>query len=362
MTEQELGCLLAILRFPKIGSKRSQALRAYFGSFERAFHASRSEWIAAGISPSLAEGFFALRPDLHPDGELERLHRAGATAIPMDDDRYPALLKEIYDPPAVLFVRGTLPASALPHLAVVGSRKHTVYGRQAIERLLPRTAESCVIVSGLALGIDALAHEAALAAGAPTVAVLGSGIDNDNIYPSQNRHLASRILAGGGAILSEFPIGTHALKQNFPFRNRLIAGMCHGTLVVEAAEKSGTLITARLAMENGREVFSVPGPITSITSEGANRLLKEGATPAISSEDILEALGIHASSSAARSTFSPHSKEEQMLYDLLGASPQHVDDLLAASTLPAQAINATLSLLELRGGAKHVGGMYWVRA
>lgn len=360
MHETELGFLLALVRFQKIGAVRMAKLRNYFSDMQEAFCAPPGEWISAGIEPSVAEAFASSRSHLDPEKELALLAQNQVTAIPFGDPRYPPLLAEIFDPPAILFLRGSLPSTSLPHLAVVGSRKHTPYGKQVIETLLPPVVQSCVIVSGLALGIDALAHEAALSHAGTTVAVLGSGVDDDNIYPSQNRLLASRMLASGGALLSEFPLGTHALKHHFPFRNRIIAGLCHGTLIIEAAEQSGTLITARLAMEHNREVFAVPGPINSTASAGANRLIKEGATPVLNPQDLLEPLGI-TGNAPARMMFTPDTSEERVVFDLLHAEPIHIDELIRTLQLPAAQISQTLSLLELKGGIRHVGGKFYVR-
>ncbi|MEX0649418.1 MAG: DNA-processing protein DprA [Candidatus Andersenbacteria bacterium] len=206
------------------------------------------------------------------------------------DRAYPKLLREIHNPPQQLYIRGNI--ALLSHsrlLAVVGSRQATAYGAQALHTLLsPAIEKDIPIVSGLALGIDSLAHELCVKMKRPTIAVLGTGIDDAGVYPRQNLTLAHAILKFGGVLVSEYPIGTKVFKGNFPARNRIIVGLCAATLVIEAAEKSGSLISARLAMESNREVLAVPGPITELTSVGTNQLIHDGATPALHANDLLE--------------------------------------------------------------------------
>jgi DNA processing protein len=326
---------------------------------DRAFFASASELVEAGIEPEVASRFLQERIHIDPEEKMRELEVNGIQAVIVKDDIYPTLLKEIYDPPAVLFVRGTLPDPSRKHLAVVGSRKASRYGRQVTQALVePLAREGLVIVSGLAHGIDSIAHDAALHAGGLTIAVLGSGVDTDSIYPSGNRALASRILASGGAVISEFPVGTPPLKQHFPFRNRIIAGMCHGTLVVEAAIKSGSLITARSALESGREVYAVPGSIHSLLSEGPNNLIKMGATPTTCADDIL---GRKAEVST-QPPYEPTNNEETLLWRQLSSSPLHLDELVRASGLPTPKVLSTLTLMEMKGVTHHEGGNYYTRA
>lgn len=363
----DLPYWLALTRFPKFGAVRIGKLARAFASMREAFSASAEELAAAGIEPHIAQAFVEARLHLDPDKEFGLLEKHQVQAVTVLDAHYPSMLKQIYDPPAVLFYRGLLPLDGTLLLAVVGSRHPTSYGERVVEELVPPVVHAQVgIVSGLALGIDAFAHRAALTCGGLTFGVLGSGVDDDNIYPSHHRHLASEIIARGGAILSEFPIGTHPMKQHFPFRNRVIAGLCHGTLVIEAAEKSGSLITAREALENGRDVFAVPGPIFSLVSKGTNDLLKHGAVPTTSAKDMLEHLGIE-ESTVESSTPTPapppsfDNAEEKTLYEELGTEPMHIDELVRASGLAASVVTGTLSLMEIKGIVKHVGGMQYVR-
>jgi len=360
-SQEDLGYLLALVRFQKLGAVRLGNLRNFFPTYKDIFHGSREEWLAASIPPKVTEAFFAAKATLNPEQEWNLLETTGAHAIAFEDDRYPSLLREIFDPPAVLFVRGELSFNEKTHLAVVGSRKATHYGTRVVKELVQPLAQAgFVIVSGLAIGIDACAHAAALESGGTTVAVLGAGVDDNNIYPSQNRSLASHIMAGGGAVISEFPIGTHVLKQNFPFRNRIIAGMSHATLVVEAAEKSGSLITARSALESNREVFAVPGSIHAPLCAGPNTLIKAGAIPVTEPNDILETFGLSGKTHSL-SVYSPASEEERNLMEVLGGEPIHIDEIVRASALPPATITSTLTLLEIEGAVRHVGGRFYVR-
>lgn len=267
---------------------------------------------------------------------------------------FPALLAEIPDPPQHLFVRGTLPDPSFRWLCVVGSRKHSSYGAAACQKLIRELAGyPIVVVSGLALGIDSCAHEEALRAGLPTVAVPGSGVHDDALYPRANTGLAHRIIAHGGALLSENPPDEQATVWSFPKRNRIMAGMCHATLVVEAREKSGTLITARLAMEYNRDVLVIPGPVTSPASTGSNRLLREGAHAVTSGEDVLESLGIAAETRSVPDETLTH--EERLVLDALD-EPQTIDSLCTATGLAPSHVRITVSLLEIKQRAKTMLG------
>ena len=356
----DLPYWLALIRFVKFGAKRMARLSVFFKDMQQAFEAPVDQLIAAGIEKPIAEQFIAQRVEVDPNQEFEQLNQLDIQAITMLDDQYPPALKELYDPPALLFIRGSLPESDRLHLAVVGARRCTPYGERIVRELIePLAANGVVIVSGLARGIDAYAHQATLRAQGSTIAVLGSGVDDQYIYPSQNRALGQQIISNQGAVISEFPIGTHALKQHFPFRNRIIAGLAKATLIIEAAEKSGSLITARCALEAGRDVFAVPGSIHSPLSVGPNNLIKMGATPVTSTEDLFEALQLKAEKTTT--VYQPDSKEEDLLYNQLSGEPLHIDQLTQQTKLPAQVTTSTLTLMEMKGSARHVGGQYYVR-
>lgn len=274
--------------------------------------------------------------------------------------RYPALLKKIYDPPAVIYYRGTLPNPDAPCFAVVGTRLPTPYGRAVVHDIVTKLAATgVIIVSGMARGIDSLAHQAALETGGRTIAVLGSGINDTAIYPPEHRDLANHIIESDGAILSEYPDETTPLKSYFVARNRIIAGMSVGTLVIEAREKSGSLITARFALDEGRAVFAVPGPITNQNSAGTNGLIKQGAYLVTSADDILSILEIDPLMPTTRTpSLAP---TEAVIYALLNRDPQSLDTLLDASKLDIATLSSTLSAMEIKNLVRNVGQMNFIR-
>lgn len=271
--------------------------------------------------------------------------------IPFGDPRYPPLLARIADPPAVLYIRGD--AALLRRtdmVAVVGTRKMTRYGQEAATSIAGALAEAGLpIVSGLALGIDAVAHEAALAANAPTIAVLAGGVEDASISPTSNFGLARRILESDGALVSEQPEGMESYKGNFLLRNRIVAGMCRATVVVEAAARSGALVTARLALEGNREVFAVPGQITSLASEGANRLIAQGAHPALSPAFVLETLGMQPAAGVPKAKLTD---QECAVLEAMAEGARSPDDICDRTRLTARVVAAALASIALKGARK----------
>ncbi len=272
---------------------------------------------------------------------------------------FPVGLREIPQPPTTLNFRGSLPAPDLKLLSIVGSRKYTTYGKQAVEELVAGLAKYRIgIVSGLALGIDSLAHEAALKHGLYTLAIPGGGIDDSVIYPATHRPLAHRILEAGGCLLSEYEPTFQAAKWSFPERNRLVAGISQATLLVEAAELSGTLITARLATDYNRELLVVPGSIFSKNSAGVHQFLKLGATPVTCAKDILEALNINTDTEAPQTLPLPNfSPEEAKILSLL-TEPIHRDELIRKLNLPTHEATQLLMLMELNGHIMQSNNVY----
>ncbi|MBT4856975.1 DNA-protecting protein DprA [Candidatus Uhrbacteria bacterium] len=274
--------------------------------------------------------------------------------VNLNDNTYPALLKEIFDPPPTLMTKGVMPDIKRPHLAVVGSRKASPYGKEATRSLVGALARAgVVIVSGLAYGIDQAAHKATMDAGGTTVAVLGFGIDFKCTYREQK--LRDNIIKSNGAIISEFQPKEPGHKSNFPKRNRVISGICQGTLIIEAAERSGSLITARMAMQQNRDVFAVPGPITSQTSKGTNNLLKDGAFPVTCAKDILRILGVEVSDKKP-SQVPNLSAPENTILNTLSDKPTHIDDIARANNSPINVIAVLLTSLEIAGHIKDIGG------
>ncbi|HSX08109.1 MAG TPA: DNA-processing protein DprA [Candidatus Saccharimonadales bacterium] len=276
------------------------------------------------------------------------------------DAGYPAVLGTIHSPPAQLYIRGGELQTYMqrPRLAVVGSRKISAYGKAVTAQLVSKLAAcGVVIVSGLAFGVDAIAHRAALEAGGLTIAVLACGVDR--IYPASHHRLGEAILAQGGAILSEYPPRTVAYKDQFVARNRIVSGLSDGVLITEAALKSGSLHTARFALEQGREVLAVPGNITSEVSIGTNNLIKAGATPVTSLDDILHALGWEYLQASNKAVLRGSTPEEQTVLNLLAAGATEGAELLAKSELSIQAFNQTLTMLEITGKIRALGNNQW---
>ncbi|MBI3761767.1 MAG: DNA-protecting protein DprA [Chloroflexi bacterium] len=344
-----------------IGPAKVRALLDALGDLGSAWRASPDELRAAGIDRRALDTLLAARASLDLDAEEARVADAGITVLTWDDAEYPRRLREIPNSPPVLYVRGLLSEADEWALAVVGTRRASPYGREVARELVTALAASKItIVSGLARGIDAIAHQAALDAGGRTIAVLGSGLDM--IYPSEHRRLAEAI-AESGALVSDYALGTPPESGNFPPRNRIISGLSLGALVVEAGEVSGALITADVALEQGKPVFAVPGNILARSSRGTNRLIQQGAKPVLGAEDILEELNLtmvveHAE---ARATL-PVSETEIKLLNHLSVEPIHVDSLRALAGLPIAEVSSALAMMELKGMVRQVGGMNYILA
>lgn len=354
MKDQELAYLIALSQYPKFGPRRLQKLLAFFSSPEIAFQADKQALMTAGIPGKIAEGFCFLRNDIHPNQLLERLHQAGVKPVTFADDNYPDLLKHIFDPPIILYVQGKI--TKQPGIGIVGSRKASLYGKQMAQEFASALARAGqVVISGLAYGIDEAAHQATVDAGGVTIGVLAHGHEQ---MTSRARYLAQKMLEQGGAIISEFFPDIPAQRHHFPIRNRIISGMSHSLLVVEAGLKSGSLITAKSALEQGRDVYAIPGPITSATSHGTNQLIKDGALVTTSPQDLCEALNLSHPPQPERAPV--ETEEEAKLLDHLSKQPVHINELCRLLDCPSPALASTLAQLELKGRAKQIGGMYYV--
>jgi DNA processing protein len=368
---------LALSLTPGVGAGRGRKLVELFNGIERLFTASLTELEAAGI-PGAAAQSLALGKSLELAGdELDRVKACGGCIVAQDDPRYPKRLYEIYDPPLVLSLRGSADVIGKHGIAVVGTRHPTPYGTGMAERLAcDLAARGLIIVSGMARGIDTAAHRGALNAHGQTVAIWGTGVDVT--YPKENQKLADQILATGGAILSEFPLGTFPAPQNFPIRNRIISGISIGVLVIEAGEYSGTRVTARCALEQGRDVYAVPGNVTNKLSWGPNTLIKQGAALVATWEDVWEALP-NDTRLALTPPEQPESKtpetaslfgdselppDEKRIFAVLRADePTHIDELVQRLVvqLSSSQIFAALFELELSGKIRALPGKYYVR-
>lgn len=368
MANRDTQYIHALRSIDGIDNGTITALLTHFENGEHAWSASADQIQAVPkISNERKELLIAKRKILRPDVLWEKLLALGITLHTKSDPTYPSLLREIPDSPMTLYTRGTfdwtIPA---PFIALVGSRKHSSYGEQAATKLAEDlTHAGLVVVSGMAFGIDSHAHRGAIEAGGETIAVLGSGIDDRMISPASHFALAQNIL-NHGALVSEYPPGTGATPGSFPMRDRIIAGLCLGTIVIEAPEKSGSLITATCALDYNRQVFAVPGSIFSPYSIGTNTLIKKGAKMVMGVQDILEEFSEHPlmkSSQETQHTKQEHdlSQEEEQVLTFLTHEPRHIDTLIKETTLKTALLGATLSLLEMKGLAKNVGGMHYVR-
>jgi DNA processing protein len=339
-----------------IGAVRLRSLLDAFGDAQSAWQAHPEELRAAGLPAGIVENLIKLRASVVLETICDQIQAQGIQVIIWNDEQYPVRLREIDQAPPVLYVRGVLDLQDEWAVAIVGTRRITAYGRQVAERIAVKLANSGItVVSGLALGVDTVAHHATLDAGGRTLAVLGCGVDR--LYPPRNRQLAERILESG-ALLSDYAPGTPPEASNFPPRNRIISGLSLATVVVEASEKSGALITADFAVEQGREVFAVPGSVFSPQSRGPNRLIQNGAHPLLDPQEILDILDLTrvAAQSEARIIL-PANATEAQLFAILGHDPLHVDEIRAQSDLPIEQVTATLALMELKGMVRQVGGM-----
>ena len=368
---------LALALTQGLGPTRIKKLIEHFGTAERVFHASLTELEATGMRAVSAQSLATGKSLELAQQECVKAAEAGAKIISLSDPEYPSRLKEIYDPPVILFVKGNVEVLAQPGIAMVGTRHPTPYGSGMAERLsTDLAARGLVIISGMARGIDTASHRGAIAAKGKTVAVLGTGIDV--MYPKENTRLAEQIVALGGALISEFPVGTFPAPQNFPIRNRIISGMSAGVLVVEAAEYSGTRITSRCALEQNRDVYAVPGNVTNKNSWGPNTLIKQGAKLVATWEDVWEELpaDVQAALSSAQNespepetaslfpdeVASPH--EKKILRLLKADESTHIDQLveLLENEMSSSEIFAALFELELNGKIRQMPGKNFVKS
>lgn len=342
-----------------IGAVRMQGLVAYFGDLEAAWNADHVSLAEAGLGAKVIERVLAARKNINLDQVWAKIESQGIKTLTWQDEAYPSRLKEIDQPPPVMYIRGEYLPDDLFAVAIVGTRRVTPYGRQITEELSAFLASNGItIISGLARGVDAIAHQTALKSGGRTIGILGSGVDK--IYPPEHLKLAEQMMERG-AIISDYAPGTPPDASNFPPRNRIISGLSLAVVVIEAGETSGALITAEFAAEQGREIFAVPGSILAPQSKGTNKLIQKGAQPLLSVNDLMQALdftriGEHKS---ARKVI-PADETEARVLNVLGGEPLHVDEIRNQADLPIERVSATLALMELKGMVRQVGGMNYV--
>lgn len=358
--DSDFHYLLTLHSVEGLGPARIKKLFDYFGSFENIWNAKQSDFNQFKFPEKLITNLKVARSSIDPDEYLLNLQKSQIQVVTIFEESYPKLLREIHDPPMIIYYKGEINEEILEKcFGVVGTRKPTGYGRVVTEKLTRELVESgLVIVSGLARGVDTIAHYTTIEAGGKTLAVLGGGLNQ--IFPAENIRLAEKIALGFGAVLTEFPPSYPHLAGNFPARNRIISGLSKGVLVTEAAEDSGSLITARFALEQGREVFAVPGPITSSMSEGTSVLLKDGAKLVSSARDILEELGIKSGPviKVADLNLSP---EESEILKLIKDESRHVDEIARILKKKISDVSGILLKLEIIGIAKNLGAGNYIK-
>lgn len=342
-----------------IGSVKTRLLLEKCETLENAWKAPSQELLSIGLSEKIVQSFVSKRKQLDLNAIWEKIVDKGIEVLTWDDQNYPRKLLEIDQPPPVLYSRGKLKSEDDWAIAIVGTRRMTVYGRQVTQDLgTILAAKGVTVVSGLARGIDSIAHNAALDAGGRTLAVLGCGVDI--IYPPENRKLYERILESG-AVISEYPPGTFPESSNFPPRNRIISGLSQATVVVEAGETSGALITASFAANQGREVFAVPGNILAPQSMGCNRLIRDGARILLNPNDVLEMLNLGAIGEYKQARLLiPENEVESLMIKILENEPLNIDEIQMRSGLPIDKVSASLVMMELKGMVKQMDGMNYM--
>ncbi len=358
--KNDLIYLNALHKINGVGPQKMRMLMEFFPSAEAAWTADLFALGQSGVGEALAGKIFSQRAGIDPALEWAKLEKDHIRMLSENDEDYPRLLREIPTAPYILYMKGEMDLNA-PMISIVGSRQHSDYGAQAAYALAKALAQAGItVVSGMAYGIDSVAHRGALDGGGKTIAVLGNSLDEKSIHPVSNLKL-SREIAASGCLLSDFPVETHASIGTFPARNRLVAGLSMGTLIVEAGEKSGTLITANLALEFNRDVFAIPGPIFSPQSTGTNTLIKNGAKVVTSIKDILEEMRWEKTpEKLIPPTRTAQTPEEEMLLHLLSSDPIHIDNLAKLSKLGTVSVSATLSLMEIKGWVRNIGGQNYI--
>ncbi|MCG0274602.1 MAG: DNA-processing protein DprA [Thermosediminibacteraceae bacterium] len=362
----ELELLVALNMIPYLGPVRIRGLLNCFKTYHDFMNATRNTFLEVpGINQKICNVILESRKKVNPFEEIKKAAELGAKIITFEDKEYPRLLIEIYDPPPVLYALGEVSVLNQESIAIVGTRKPTSYGRKIAEQMAEELAEFNInVVSGLARGIDSYAHRGALKAGGPTTAVLGCGIDI--VYPPENYEIMKEIIKAG-CVVTSFPIGTRPLSSNFPARNRIISGISRGTVVVEAAEKSGSLITADFALEQGREVFAVPGSIFSPYSRGTHKLIKQGAKLVENVNDILEELNLKKKTDFSMENGSDitsiisTTQEENEVLNLIDYHPVSIELLVQKTGKSPQEINAIITRLQLKDLIVFLPGGYVIK-
>jgi len=356
ITDREKAYWVAFTKVKGIGPVRFQKLCDHFGTAEKAWNASAVQLAETGLGSKTIQAIQMVKNEIDVVNEYDSILEKGIYAISSNENNYPKRLREITYPPFILFMKGDITAEDQWAIAVVGTRQKTNYGRQVTIDLCSFLARNgLTIVSGLARGIDAIAHQAALDAGGRTLAVFGSGVDL--VYPPENRNLAAKIIENG-ALISEYPPGTEPDAINFPPRNRIISGLSMATIIIEAGKKSGALITATFATDQGREVFSVPGSIYAPKSKGTNKLIQNGARLLVRFDEILEVLNLkQIEKYAIAQKILPANQIEETIMVHLENDSMHIDEIQSITGIPIDRVSASLVMMELKGLVRQVSNM-----
>jgi DNA processing protein len=360
VTEDEKVYWVGLSAFPGIGPKRFNLLKQYFGSAKRVWQAPREEILKIGLPQKLTRDFESFRKRVEPKLIFQQLRKSGIKVMTIEDDNYPESLKKIGNPPFIIYLKGRLKPQDELAIAVVGTRKISAYGKQVTESIVADlVAAGLTIISGLAYGVDFLAHQTALNSSGRTIGVWAGGLDS--VTPGFRQNIVQKILeTGRGAIISEFPLGLNPSRGTFPARNRLISGLSLGVLVTEAARDSGSLITTEHARKQGRKVFAIPGPITSQLSAGTAKLLQSGAKLVYDVKDILGELNLKERGERIKAkTISPESKEEAEILKILENETKHLDQIVRESGLTTAQVASLMSMMEIKGKIKNLGGMVY---
>lgn len=347
---------------PNINTETKYNLIDYFGSAEEIYTADAADIAYSKlISQAELNSFKRARADYDFDREIEKLEKSPIKYYTYNDKEFPKQLNNMKNPPLGLYVWGEIPDSPYPYVSIVGTRRASEYGATVCHRIAYELAENGItIVSGMAFGIDSIAHKGCIEAGGKTIAVLGCGADV--CYPASNRSLRDSIIENG-CVISEFPMGTGSQKYNFPYRNRIVACLSSVVVVVEGEDKSGTLITANHALDNGREVMAIPGNITSSLSQAPNRLIADGCSPVLYTQDILDAMNIKITEKEIKniSSMPDISAEEKIIYDIVGYEPLTIDEICAKSSMSISLVGSILMMLELKGCIMKLSGQKYAK-
>lgn len=352
----------ALAHFEKITPRRYQNMIAYFHTPKNIWEAKLEDLIQTQVEPDIIEEYITWRNKTNLEKILQRLEQENIKVVHLGEAEYPYFLSEIFDPPQTLFFKGTLPSVEEYTISIVGTRKYTAYGRQTTEYFADKLSQqSMTIVSGLALGIDTIAHTCAVKNNNKTIAVLGSGLSDEFIYPRCNLNLSKKIIETGGALVSEYPPDFKATLYSFPARNRIIAGLSRAVLITEAPVKSGALITGRSALDYNREVFVVPHPIFSVQGEGNNNFIKKGATPVTNPQEILDELGIKNKTPENKKVNLPITEIEGKILGILSKEAKHIDEIAKETNSNSSQINTSLAMLEIKNLIKNIGNMMFIK-